>query len=70
MKMPSTRSLPSALTHRAATTELSMPPERPTTAPRRRSVPMTCCRMDSATDAATAGASIARISFVNIAGGC
>jgi hypothetical protein len=31
---------------------------------------MTCCRTASATDAATAGASIARISLVNIAAGC
>src|SRR5882724_9979035 len=39
MKMPKTRSLPSALTASAHETELSIPPDSPTTKPRRRMRP-------------------------------
>ncbi len=49
MSSPKTRSGPRARTQSAAVTELSMPPDMPTTAPRRRRVPMTCSRIDSAT---------------------
>ena len=45
MRSPTTRSFPSARVQSAATTELSMPPDMPTTAPRRRRTWRTCSRI-------------------------
>src|SRR5690349_7965248 len=58
----SVRSGPNARAHRAAVTELSIPPERPTTPPRRRSTPPTIERSDSMISVATCSASIRRAS--------
>src|SRR4051794_10771337 len=44
MRRASVRSAPKARARSAVTTALSTPPETPTTAPRRRSVPRTCSR--------------------------
>src|SRR5436190_4570908 len=58
IEMPSTRSAPRARAHSAATTELSTPPERPTTAPRRFRVERTCSRIVCSMPTATAAASM------------
>jgi hypothetical protein len=64
MWMPKTRSLPSALTASAAVTELSMPPDRATTMPRRFRE-TTLARMLSAMRSASAAQSRLRTSFEN-----
>ena len=61
----STRSAPSARAHSVVTTELSTPPESPTTAPLRRSVPSTWARMAATISATAAAASSFSTSAVN-----
>ena len=66
MKRASTLSRPRARTARAATTELSTPPERPTTSPRRFSVPRTCSRSAASIREVAAAGSIPRTSLENM----
>ena len=69
MNSPSTLSLPRARVHSVATTELSIPPDSPTTAPRRRQACMTCCRIACSISSATLVASMESTSFEKGMGG-
>ena len=63
---PSTFSGPRARTHSAATVELSTPPERPTTAPRRLRVPRIWARIVREQSSATVAASMSRTAEENM----
>src|SRR6185436_1851905 len=65
MKSPRTRSGPSARALSAATSELSMPPEMPTTTPLRLSSSPTISRMRASMRAASASQSISKTLFEN-----